>query len=155
MWSVVSVCGMPIEWAPLLKVGSSEVEIGISRQGMWYIGDADDCLPINSTTVSVRTLPLLELEVSEFKRRVSEMLIKVQIPLDQIDGGLELPLRTSVNTALSGLSEYWIALALERLQLLKLFPETAQLLSVLAESTQASQHVRHKAKRLLRLALKQ
>lgn len=131
-------------WIPLIEVGAGGW-IGVTRDGAWMVGAAGRCVALRT---GVPLLPLLEESVEAVDARLRNALTGAGLPPEVADG---FPWSLAVEAGLGGGSSYWAERALAWLDAIPPTASTATLLRSVAEATWATQSVRHRARRTLRV----
>jgi hypothetical protein len=148
-WKTVTIEGEISEWMLLVKLNNSNVSIGMSRNGEWLVGTADDCVGIQSQQAVVRLLAFLE------EKSILD-IVTVTVPGTGTRGRRSSDAVTDAKAVVerviwSGLqsqSDYWASLSLDwldKLTSLEIGESLRYELSQLPEASWASQRTRHRA----------
>lgn len=146
-WRATFVEGCATEWIPLVEIGSSGMAIGVSRDGIWLVGDSAEGVPVSSHAGALRILPVLEEPPEATIQELAAFVASYQGTVESVP---ERPLLAAIKTGLTGGSDYWADLAVTWLRFLKPSSEISEILEKLVSQPWASQKTRHAARRILR-----
>ena len=99
MWRTTQFEGTVEEWYPAVNLGTSGLALGVSRGGIWLVGDNSECVRVNSSSAGVRLLPLLEGNAEATKEAIGEAVESCHVPLAE---SLDLPVHVALKAALAG-----------------------------------------------------
>jgi hypothetical protein len=132
-------------WAVLLSLGG-DAWAGLVDRSRLHVGDAAGPQREVDTTLPIGLLPCLERPYSVVLAELKDR----EIELGLANGSLVnlIPLRTIPDAAIETKNDYWAELALDWLEAMPQTESTRHQLMLLEESNWASQHVRHRARRI-------
>lgn len=146
-WNVGPVCGdeeQTVRWIKVTVLPSANVTLGLSDTGYWVRGDGAT-IGIGKAPEPISLLPCLECSLEELRNALSSGLSRVGLPPE-----LErtFPLSLLVACGLGSGSEYWVRLALDRVEQGILTEEIRDTLRIVLASA-PTQKLRHRASAIL------
>jgi len=139
-----------VHWLPIIDVSGKNFYLGLSEKGFWVVESRDKLLRLGKNSVPL--LPILEQDYEEFLSHFKASLKKVGFPISVVS---IFPWLETIICGLEQGSDYWAALAIKWLESRKEL-QTIELEPILREVSRAkwaSQKIRQKSKRLLRLVI--
>ncbi|WP_397570120.1 hypothetical protein [Schlesneria sp. T3-172] len=133
-----------IRWIPVADVGRTKLHIGLSDEGEWVRGGGATVEVANGPH-ALSFLPCLDVPLEEVRQTIRNGLVRIGLPSSFAD---TFPLANVIVTGLTSGSEYWVTLALERIDDSVRNEQVDE--AIRSASTSApTQKLRHQAKRLL------
>ena len=138
-------------WLPLFHISSENI-LGLTKSGYWTVGSDDSIVVFEPEMPLVSLLPCLEIEYIHFCEVAKDTFYRLGLPEELINS---FPTSELIGLALIEGSEYWVELALNWLEYIKIDDQIREQLQQFAKAKWASQKARQKASKFLKGKIKQ
>ena len=133
-----------IRWITVAEVGPTKLKLGLSNDGYWVRGGGATVELANGPH-AITFLPCLEIPLQELQQTIRSGLIRIGLPPEF---ECTFPYADLIVAGLESRSEFWIKVALERIQEGERSERVIDAIRV-ASASAPTQKLRHSARRLL------
>ena len=133
-----------VRWFNLADIGPKKLKIGLSDDGYWVRGGGATVEIANGPHV-VTFLPCLEVSIAELRQTIRTSLAQAQLSASLGD---TFPFSDLIVAGLKSGSEYWVTLALDRIEEGERNEQVDEAIRAAAMSA-PTQQLRHRSKALL------
>ena len=137
-------------WIPIILCWQPNLYLGISEDGYWVVEERSGLRVLSSPREFIRIKVLLEQPMSNIRQEIETVLNTYNI---ELDNAFVFPFVDIIREVIEEGSAYWVELAFKWYDELSLKEKIAlkPTLRNFMESKQATQKLRHKAKKELKL----